>query len=164
MAQTATLTFTGKDANGHWVRFHHVIIINQTKNWSETVAWPDTMLTIENGTGIVETVHAPSLQLAQNHPNPFNGTTDVFLTAADAGTMTLEIADVNGRVVIPAMDISTIVRANNHSPQQFRITLAAAGTYVLTVRQNGKTASIKMVNNGGGKRKWGRIYGVCRGE
>ena len=151
-AQTATLSFSGRDATDRWVRLHHVVITNQTRNWSETMVWPDTVLTIENSTGIydVETVHAPSLQLFQNHPNPFNGTTDVFLAAADAGAVTLEIADVNGRAVVPAMDISTVVRANNHSPQQFRITMAAAGTYVMTVRQNGKTASIKMVNNGGG--------------
>ena len=151
-AQTATLTFTGRDATDRWVRLHHVVITNQTQNWSETIMWPDTVLTIENGTGIydVETCHGASLQLAQNHPNPFNGTTDVFLTAADAGAVTLEITDVHGRAVVSAMDFSTAVRANNHSPQQFRITLAAAGTYVLTARQNGKTASIKMVNNGGG--------------
>ena len=154
-AQTATLSFTGRDATDHWVRLHHVVITNQTRNWSETMVWPDTVLTIENGTGIyddVETMCTSSLQLFQNHPNPFNGTTDVILAAADTGAVTLEIADVNGRGVVPAMDISTIVRANNYSPHQLRITLAAAGTYVMTVRQNGKTASIKMVNNGGGNR------------
>ena len=151
-AQTATFTFTGRDATDRWVRLNRVVITNQTQNWSETVAWPDTVLTIENGTGIydIETMYTSSLQLSQNHPNPFNGTTDVFLTAADAGAVTLEITDVYGRAVMSATDIFPIVRANNHSPQQFRITLAAAGTYVLTVRQNGKTASIKMVNNGGG--------------
>ena len=147
-AQSATLTFTGRDATDRWVRLHHVVITNQTQNWSETIMWPDTVLTIENGTGIydVETCHGASLQLAQNHPNPFNGTTDVFLTAADAGTVTLEIADVNGRIVetTHALSLPTGPR------HQFRITLAAAGTYVMTVRQNGKTASIKMVNNGGG--------------
>ena len=151
-AQTVTLTFTGRDANDRRVRLNHVIITNQTRNWSETVIWPDTVLTIENGTGVfdVETVHAPSLQLFQNHPNPFNGTTDVLLVVADAGAVTLEITDVDGRAVVPAMDFSTVVRANNHSPHQFRITLSATGTYVMSARQNGKTASIKMVNNGGG--------------
>ena len=153
LSQTATLTFTGKDANDRWVRLHHVVVTNQIKNWSETVVWPDTTMTIENGTGIydVETGRAPSLQLFQNHPNPFNGTTDVFLTAADAGTVTLEIADVNGRPVVETWCTASLQCVR---PQcgihQFRITLAAAGTYVLTVRQNGKTASIKMVNNGDG--------------
>ena len=83
--------------------------------------------------------------MSQNTPNPFNGTTDVYLTTAEAGMVTMEIADINGR---------TIVGANNYSPQpgvhQFRITLATSGTYVLTARQNGQTSSIKMICNGGG--------------
>ena len=148
--QTVTLSFTGRDTNNCWVRLHHVDIINQTQNWSETIVWPDTTLTIENGTGIyddVETMCTSSLQLFQNHPNPFNGTTNVLLTVADAGAVTLGIADVYGRVLETTHALS--LRAGTH---QFRITLSAAGTYVLTARQNGKTASIKMVNNGGGNR------------
>ena len=148
-AQTVTLTFTGRDANDRRVRLNHVIITNQTQNWSETVVWPDTVLTIENGTGVfdVETVHAPSLhlQLFQNRPNPFNGTTGVLLSAADAGAVTLEIADAYGRVVETQNFASLPIGIH-----QFRITLSATGTYVMTARQNGKTASIKMVNNGGG--------------
>ena len=152
-AQTATLTFTGRDANNNWVQLDRVVITDLTRNWSETIIWPDTVLTIQNGTGIDTYADNGGLSLSQNTPNPFNGTTDVFLAVADAGTVTLEITDMNGRVVVPATDISAIVRANNHSPQhQFRVTLASAGTYVMTVRHNGKTASIKMVNNGGGNR------------
>ena len=146
-AQTATLSFTGRDASDRWVRLHHVVITNQTQNWSETMAWPDTVLTIENGTGIydVETCRGASLQLFQNHPNPFNGTTDVLLAATDAGAVTLEIADAYGRVV--EMQNFASLPIGIH---QFRITLSATGTYVMSARQNGKTASIKMVNNGGG--------------
>ncbi len=146
-AQTVTLSFTGRDATDRWVRLHHVVITNQNQNWSETVAWPDTVLTIENGTGIydVETCRGASLQLFQNHPNPFNGTTDVLLSAADAGAVTLEIADAYGRVVETQNFASLPIGIH-----QFRITLSATGTYVMTARQNGKTASIKMVNNGGG--------------
>jgi hypothetical protein len=85
------------------------------------------------------------VQLSQNTPNPFNGTTDVYLTVAEAGTVSVEIADINGR---------TVVGANNYSPlpgtHQFRVTIATPGTYVMTVRQNGQTSSIKMICNGGG--------------
>ena len=146
-AQTVTLTFTGRDANDRRVRLNHVIITNQTQNWSETVVWPDTVLTIENGTGVfdVETCHGASLQLSPNQPNPFNGTTDVFLSAADAGAVTLEIADAYGRVVETQNFASLPIGIH-----QFRITLSTTGAYVMTARQNGKTASIKMVNDGGG--------------
>ena len=146
MAQTVTLTFTGKDANTNRVQLDHVAITNLTKGWQETLYWPDTTLTMQNGTGIddVETQNIASLQLSQNNPNPFNGTTDVLLTVPDAGMVVLEIADANGR----------IVGTHRVRPQLgahlFRVTLSAAGTYVMTARQNGKTSSIKMVNNGGG--------------
>ena len=154
MAQSVPVSFTGRDANNCWVQLDRVVITDLTKGWSETIVWPDTTLTMQNGTGIydVETMCTSSLQLFQNNPNPFNGTTDVLLTLADADAVTLEITDVNGRVVVPAMDISTIVRANDYSPRhQFRISLSTVGTYIMTARQNGKTSSIKMVNNGGGK-------------
>ena len=37
LAQTVTLTFTGKDANNNWVQLNRVVITNQTLNWSETI-------------------------------------------------------------------------------------------------------------------------------
>ena len=148
-AQTVTLTFTGRNAANHYMQLDRVVITNQTKGWQETIYWPDTTLIMQNVTGIddaSETRHATSLQFTQNNPNPFTGTTDVNLTVADAGAVTLEIVDGNGRI---------IVGANNYSPlptgtHQFRVSLSAAGTYVMTARQNGKTSSIKMVCNGAG--------------
>ena len=158
-SQTVTVTFTGRDATAQWVPLHHVVVTNQTRNWSETIAWPDTVLTIENGTGIydVETMCTSSLQLAQNHPNPFNGTTDVLLTAADAGMVTMEITDVNGRPVVETWCTASLpcVGTQNFAyppaaTHQFRITLSAPGTYILTARQNGRAVSVKMVNAGNG--------------
>lgn len=144
-AQTVTLTFTGKDANNNWVQLNRVSITNLTKGWQETIYWPDTTLTMQNGTGIDESVANGGFALSQNNPNPFTVTTDVNLTVTDAGAVTLEIVDGNGR----------IVGANNYSPlpmgtHQFRVSLSAAGTYVMTARQNGKMSSIKMVCNGAG--------------
>ena len=145
VAQSVPLTFTGKDANNNWVPLDRVSVTNLTKGWQETIYWPDTTLTMQNGTGIDDYASNGGFSLSQNNPNPFNGATDVLLMVADAGTVTLEIADVNGRLVVGANDYSPL--PGHH---QFRITLSAAGTYVMTARQNGKTASIKMVNNGGG--------------
>lgn len=148
LAQTVTLTFTGKDANNNWVQLNRVVITNQTRNWSETIVWPDTTLTMLNVTGIINHPINGGLSLSQNNPNPFNGTTDVLLSVADAGTVNLEIADLNGRVV--EMQNFASLSTGKH---QFRISLPSAGTYLLTARQNGKTSSIKMVNNGGGNGK-----------
>ena len=143
-AQTVTLTFTGQDAADNWVQLDRVSVTNLTKGWQETIYWPDTILTMQNSTDIIDYANNGGLVLSQNNPNPFNGTTDVNLTVADAGMVTLEITDANGRNVGMHR-----VRLQS-STHQFCVTLSAAGTYMMTVRQNGKSSSIKMVNNGGG--------------
>ena len=144
-AQTVTLTFTGRGANNSYVQLSRVVVTNLTKGWQETLTWPDTVLTMQNGTGVEDYFTNGGLSLSQNNPNPFNGTTDVLLSMADAGALTVEIADIYGRLV-EIQNIASLPFGNH----QFRIALSSAGTYVMTVRQNGKTASIKMVNNGGG--------------
>ncbi|MBR6064099.1 MAG: T9SS type A sorting domain-containing protein [Bacteroidales bacterium] len=145
-AQSVTLTFTAKDAANQHVQLNRVSITNLTKGWQETIYWPDTTLTMQNGTGISDIVGANDyspLRLSQNNPNPFTGTTEVNLMVRNEGTVALDIADINGRIVV----------VNDYTlqpgPHQFRITLATAGTYVMTARQSGQTSSIKMVCNGG---------------
>ena len=144
LAQTVTLTFTAKDVGNHYVQLNRVAITNLTKSWQETIYWPDTTLTMQNGTGIEEHVTNGGFALSQNNPNPFYGTTDVSLTVANEGLVTLEISDVNGK----------ILKTHNVHPQQgthqFRVSLSTPGTYVMSARQKEKSSSIKMVCNGGG--------------
>jgi uncharacterized protein (TIGR02145 family) len=64
---------------------------------------------------------------------------------AEPGDVAVEITDIAGR----------IVGANNYSPLQpgvhsLCVTLSSPGLYFLTARQNGRTASVKMVNRGNG--------------
>ena len=98
-AQTVTLTFTGRDANNQTVALDSVVINNLTKGWQETLTTPDdTVLTLQNGTGIgdVETMCTSSLLLSQNKPNPFDGTTKVNVMVTEPGIVTLEITDGSG--------------------------------------------------------------------
>jgi len=144
-AQTITLTFTGRVAS-QYVPLSRVVVSNLTKGWQETLIWPDTVLEmISTGIPDVETRLIASLQLSQNSPNPFDGTTFVNLQVVEAGDVAVEITDIAGR----------IVRANNYSPlqpgiYQMRVALSSPGLYFLTARQNGQTTSIKMVNQGNG--------------
>ena len=152
-SQTVTLKFTGRDANNNWVQLDSVTASNLTRGWTETLYWPDTVLTMQVTTGIddapVETFHGTSLQLEQNNPNPFSGTTNVTLTTVDDGAVTLAVMDMNGRTV--AAFVETMCTSSLQSgTHQFRITVANAGTYILVARQNGHAAAIKMVSNGGG--------------
>ena len=95
-AQSVTLTFTANPVNNHYVQLNRITIANLTKGWQETIYWPDTTLIMQNGTGIgdVETFHETSLQLSQNNPNPFTGTTEVSLMVAEDDEVMLDIMDI----------------------------------------------------------------------
>ena len=142
-AQTVTLKFTGRDAGNHYVRLNKVVIKNQTKNWQETIWWPDTVLTMQNGTGIDDYTENGDFALSQNNPNPFSGTTDVTLTIAEEGGVILLITDMNGRTIVETQNFASL----QPGIHQFRISLSTVGTYVMTARKKGKTSSIKMICN-----------------
>ncbi|MCR5549924.1 MAG: T9SS type A sorting domain-containing protein [Bacteroidales bacterium] len=143
-AQIVTLTFTGRDADNHFLPFNRVLIVNVTQGWQETIYYPDTIL-ILGGTGIEENASAKGFVLSQNNPNPFDGTTNATLTTSETGEVQMEMLDMNGHMVAAQKfgDIQTGVH-------QFILTVATPGTYILTARQNGRISSIKMVNNGKG--------------
>ena len=155
-AAAQTVTFTGRDADSRYVQLNRVVVTNLTKGWQQTLFWPDTALMMEStmqngitGIGDVETQRIASLQLSQNNPNPFNATTEIQLTVAEIGDVTLTVTDMNGRVVVGANKESSL-RSSHPGVHQFRVTLTQPGIYVMTAIQNGKTSSIKMVCNGGG--------------
>lgn len=145
-AQSVTLTFTGSTVNNQYVPLNRVVVSNLTKGWQETLTWPDTVL-VMNTTGIhdVETHGHASLQLLQNTPNPFNGTTLANLLVTEPGDVTVTVTDITGRTVETMCTPSL-----QPGVYQMRVSLSLAGTYFLTARQNGHTASVKMVNSGDG--------------
>ena len=84
------------------------------------------------------------LLLSQNHPNPFDGSTTVYLAVANAGEATLVVADVYGN--FQAKCVENLVPGVH----KFQISLRAKGNYVLGAHQNGESASIVMLCNEGG--------------
>ncbi len=145
-AQTVDLTFTGRDAIDHHIQLNRIVITNLTKNWQETIYWPDTVLIMQNGTGVNEYIQNGGFVLSQNNPNPFHGTTTVNLSIPEPVDVSVEITDVTGRLV--EMWNTAYLQQGIH---QFRVTLSAVGVYVLTARFHGEASSVKMVNldNGG---------------
>ena len=154
-AQTVTLTFTGRDGANKHVEMNYVSVSNVTKGWQVLLPWPDTVLTLQNQTGIhdVETAQALSLQMS---PNPFDGITDVVLSVPEDGIVRLEIADMSGRMVETFHETSLQPGAH-----QFRISLAFAGTYLLTAHHNGQSTSLKMVCHDGGSSNTIQYVGIA---
>ena len=142
-AQSVTLTFTGKDTKNQYVQLNRVEIINVTQGWSEMIYYPDTIL-IMGSTGIddMEGANISSMQLSQNVPNPFDGTTDFALQLPEAGKVSLTVCDLNGKRITAYQGR---LAAGIHT---FRVLLNTTQSYLLTARCGGEVASIKMVNNG----------------
>ena len=138
-AGAQSLTFTGRGADKRYAQLNRVVVTNHSQGWQETLCWPDTTLSLEND------AEPEILALSQNNPNPFNISTEVNLGLAEAGDMTLVIADMNGNIV--ETHGSASLQAGIHN---YRITLAKPGMYVLAARLNGHETSIKMMCNEGG--------------
>ncbi|MBQ6071463.1 MAG: hypothetical protein IKQ75_02950 [Bacteroidales bacterium] len=142
-SQTVTISFTAQDTNAYPVRLNRVTITNLSKNWQETIFWPDTALTMQLGTGIDDYGKVSRVVVLQNKPNPCDGTTEVCLAVPEDGPVQLEMTDLRGRLV------SSQEMSLQRGVHCFRVTLSSAGTYVMTARQNGQSGSVKMVCNRG---------------
>ena len=82
--------------------------------------------------------------LSQNLPNPFSGTTTVYLTTEQAGEPALVISDVYGNF---QTQWSAPIEAGVH---KFQLTLRAQGNYVVGAHMNGKSSSIVLFCENGG--------------
>lgn len=142
-AQQVTLTFTAKDGNNQYVQLNRVEIKNLTRNWQETIFWPDTILQLRDATGIEDQENADFL-LMQNVPNPFDGTTDVQLQVGHPDKAHLQVFDMTGRLVT---HFDGFLDAGLH---HFSISLSAAQPYFLQAQVGNNEAGIKMLNNGNG--------------
>ena len=91
-----------------------------------------------------ELVASEGLYLPQNKPNPFNGTTDIYLAVVNNAEVRIVAADVFGSVE------AQYVASLEPGVHRLRVTLRAKGTHVLGVNQNGKTRSIVLLCNEGG--------------
>ena len=91
-----------------------------------------------------ELIASKGFLLSQNNPNPFEGTTDIYLAVMDPAEVSFAIADVHGQLVT--------MQAGSYEPgiHQFRISLKAKGNYVIGAHQNGKSSSVVMICNAGG--------------
>lgn len=146
-AQTVTISFTGRDTTNHYLRLDRVEVKNLAEGWQETLLWPDTVLTMHVGTGIIDAgaLASSALQLSASSANPFHGATTANLFVKEAGEVTTEITDISGRTMASLRE--TALQPGTH---QLRVTLSATGVYFLTARTHGASASLKLVNSSEG--------------
>ena len=90
-------------------------------------------------------VKSDGLFLSQNNPNPFDGTTDVYLAVLREEPVTLAVADISGR--LEAVYTTDPLLTGVH---QFRITVATKGVHALGAHQGRRSSSVILFANNGG--------------
>lgn len=139
--QSVTLTFTGQDQNSDYVQLDRVVIANLTRNWQETIAFPDTVYTLSIEVGVENHTLKEEMKVM---PNPFDGATRVNLSSPANEQALLTIVDMQGRIFVRYN--TELTEGDNY----FNISLSTPQMYILTVQTPTRRQSLKMVNTGHG--------------
>ncbi len=144
-AQVRTVTFTGRDrTNQYHIPLTQVTVFNLDQLWEEVLYYPDTVLVL-GSVGVEDYETGQNLQLMQNVPNPFDGTTEFALQLPENRDVLLEIYDITGKLAVgqrfSALSVGTHL---------FQATLSSPQTYLLSAKVDNGQMTIKMVNTGHG--------------
>lgn len=133
-----TVTFTAQDTEGNHVELDRVVIINHTQGWHGMMLYTDTVLTKDNAVDIADYSQDKGIEIYQNTPNPFEGTTEICLTIEEEGDVQLVMINVRG-MIETAHGIH--LEAGTH---RFQVTAAEKGTHLFAALYQGKRASFVM--------------------
>jgi hypothetical protein len=141
VARTVRLTFTGVSNSGY-VRLDSVRVENLTRGWSETLLYPDTLLTLSQSEGLTQVQGGP-MQM-QVYPNPLRGKARVVVTAVKSEKAVLALYNLAGQCV--ARSEQWLAAGEN----MFDISLRNAGVCVLSVSTGSGNAVQKLLNRSNG--------------
>ena len=142
-SQEITVRFTGQLNGTDYCRIDRVAVINVTRNWTEIVEYPDTIIVL-GGTGGVNLNIAAVQGLGQNIPNPFDCETRVELSVSQREDVHMQLLDVAGKIYA---EYNASLDAGVHT---FDISAANPQTYLLNAIVGDRQYSIRMVNVGSG--------------
>ena len=95
---------------------------------------------ITSGVGVDEEAPA-AISVAQNAPNPFNPTTTISFSLAEAGTVTIDVFNIAGQKVDTI--VNEFMDAGSHSVV-FDASEFSAGVYFYTVKSGDFSKTMKM--------------------
>ena len=142
-SQEITVRFTGQLNGTSYCRLDSVKVTNLTRNWTETVEYPDTIIVL-GGTVGTELNIAATQGLGQNIPNPFDCETRVELSVSQREDVRMQLLDVAGKLYA---EYKGSLNAGLHT---FDISAANPQTYLLIATVGDRQYSIRMVNVGSG--------------
>lgn len=142
-SQEITVRFTGQLNNSEYCRLDSVKITNLTRNWTETIEYPDTIIVL--GGTVDANMNITTIQgLGQNVPNPFNCETRVELSVSQQENVRMQLLDATGKL---CAEYYSSLDAGVHN---FDISASMPQTYMLNAMVGNRPYSIRMVNVGSG--------------
>ena len=136
-----TLWFKALNAYEQPCSFTKVMVTNVTRNWSDTLIYPDTVLVL-SGTGVGELM-ATDCHLGKAYPNPFNDETWVPLELAEAGEVLLKVLRVDGTEI---SSYATCLEAGTH---RVAVRVANPGLVLLVATTPQGRSVARLVSKGG---------------
>ena len=95
---TVTVRFTAATESGLYCPFDAVTATNVTRGWTETLVYPDTVLTMSGSVGIGEQM-PETFHLGDVYPNPFVDQAHMLLELPEAGEVLLRMVSMDGKLV-----------------------------------------------------------------
>lgn len=154
-SQEISISFKGL-FNGTDYRLDSVVVTNITRNWTETVEYPDTIIELGGTVGTNLDI-ALEQGLWQNVPNPFDCITSAEISVSQREDVRIQLLDVAGKVYA---EYSGLLDEGVHI---FDISAANPQTYILDAIVGTRHYSIRMVNVGsscGSGIKYAGVSGV----
>ena len=155
-SQEIIVRFTGQLNNSEYCRLDSVKVTNLTRNWTETIEYPDTIIVL-GGTVNANMNIATILGLGQNVPNPFNCETRVELSVSQQEDVRMQLLDATGKL---CAEYYSSLDAGVHN---FDISASTPQTYMLNAMVGNRPYSIRMVNVGRGCGNSIRYVGISGG-
>lgn len=154
-AGAQTISFTGTDRSGRHVQLDRVVVTDRANGWQQLLVWPDTTVSIQSHAA------APSIQVNESsnisvRPNPFKANAEVYVSMVESAKVALSIVNPKGT---PVAKYSSKMESGTHL---FRVSLSAAGTYVMSAVVNGKKTTAKLLCTAPGSASRIEYQGVVR--
>ncbi|MBR0072882.1 MAG: T9SS type A sorting domain-containing protein, partial [Bacteroidales bacterium] len=148
-SQNINLTFTGSTTSGNYTQLDSVRVQNISRSWTETLVYPDTVLTFQQ-TGIADA--QTSAAEITSYPNPFNGATNIAVTLTQSSDATVQIYNLAGQKIAGH---SMPLEAGNNL---FEVRLQNPQVYLLVVNTPHGRSTIKLLNRGVGSENSISLY------
>lgn len=141
--ETVELTFTASTQDGVYCPFDAIVVNNVTRGWTETLAYPDTVLSMNHTLSLNE-YYSSSFHLGKAYPNPFTNKTNVMLDMLVSDNVSIQLFRVDGKSVIKAQNYLEI------GLYRLEISLSSSDIAFMVVTSSVGRQIVRLVCNGNG--------------